>query len=93
MDLVEPKNQSEQIADPFAKMADLVRHNAGQPFGGAFVIVGPAPPNQALPDPITSLFLNAASEGMFWATLKSICQQRIDEIDTEERKMRGAFGR
>jgi hypothetical protein len=28
---------------------------------------------------------------MFWATMKSICEQQLNEIDSTERKLRSGF--
>lgn len=88
MDLVETKDPSAANADPYNKMASLIVHNAGQPFGGAFVITPPGDNAEV----ITSLFLNQSSLGMFWATLKTICEQQLLLNDEVERRGRAGFG-
>jgi hypothetical protein len=88
MDLVENPDTTPTIADAYDKMGDLIRRNADQQFGGAFVIT---PPGDV--PAMSSLFINEASPGMFWGALKTLCDQALIEIDKVERNMRSGFAR
>lgn len=81
------------LADLFRKMADLLDRNADQPFGGAFVIIPPGLEVREIGEPLTSLFLNEGSAGLFWGTLKTIVTQEIDKIDTAQRQLQSGLGR
>lgn len=71
----------------FDAMAKRIVHNAGQSFGGAFVIV---PPNG---DPIETLILDAKQDpAQFWSLIKTRCDLAISEIDEHQRQAR-PFGR
>lgn len=87
MDLVEKPEQTPTAADAYDKMANLVRHNADQQFGGAFVITPPGGGS------LESLFISEASPGLFWATLKTIIEQQLATIDQNELRGRQGFGR
>lgn len=88
MDLVEKKEDPfAVVASTFRKMGDLVTKNTGEKFGGAFVVVDPDGTQ------VESLFLNDATPGLFWGTLKSIVEQQLIEIDKKERNLRPGFGR
>ena len=90
VELVEKKNGAEIAAAAFGQMQDRILHNKNEPFGGAFVLTPPGD------DPVIvqSLALNDASPGLFWATIKTIVQQQIDQVDELERRTgQGGFGR
>ena len=82
MDLVEKPEQAPTTAAAYHKMGDLITHNADQQFGGAFVITPPGGSS------LESLFISEASPGLFWATLKSIIEQQLAQIDQAERQLR-----
>lgn len=82
MDLVDKKaDPFEAVAGKFQKMAELIRKNTGENFGGAFVIVDPDG------NTLDSLFLNDGTPGLFWGTLKAIADQQINAIDIKERQL------
>lgn len=87
MDLVEKPNEAPTTAAVYHKMGDLVTHNADQQFGGAFVITPPGGGS------LESLFISEASPALFWATLKSIIDQQLAEIDQAQLRSRQGFGR
>jgi hypothetical protein len=87
MDLVEKTETAPTVAASFHKMGDLMTKNAAEKFGGAFVIVDPTG------ETLESLFINDATPGLFWGTLKTIVDQQIIMIDDKERKLRSGFGR
>ena len=87
MDLVEKPNEAPTIAAAYDKMGELIRHNADQQFGGAFVITPPGGGS------LESLFISEASPALFWATLKSIIEQQLAEIDQAQLRGRAGFGR
>lgn len=87
VDLVEQKDPYLTVAQAFQKMHDLISKNTGEKFGGAFVIVDPEGTQTE------SLFINDATPGLFWGTLKTIIEQQLVEIDAKERKLRSGFGR
>lgn len=86
MDLVEKPDQAPTIAAVYHKMGDLVTHNADQQFGGAFVITPPGGGS------LESLFISEASPALFWATLKTIIEQQLVDIDASQRRGRQGFG-
>lgn len=83
MDLVEKPNEAPTIAATYHKMGELITHNAAQQFGGAFVITPPGGGS------LESLFISEADPALFWATLKSIIEQQLNEIDTAQRNRQG----
>ena len=85
MDLVEKPNEAPTTAKVYDDMGALIRHNADQQFGGAFVITPPGGGS------LESLFISEASPGLFWATLKSIIEQQLAVIDQNELRGRQGF--
>lgn len=76
-------------ADNFQAMADRIRHNADQKFGGAFVVVPP----DGQGDTLEVLILDTKMEpAQFWSTLKTKCDMALSELDTRARTV-GAYGR
>lgn len=81
------ENQKFDPSLQFGAMAKRIVHNAGQSFGGAFVIV---PPNG---DPIETLILDAKQDpAQFWSLIKTRCDIALQEIDERQRTTR-PFGR
>lgn len=80
--------QQEKInpADTFVKMAEQIQHNAGAPFGGAFVI---HPPSGE--EPLTALILTS-DPAQFWMMVSAKIQIRLREIELKEQNA-SAFGR
>lgn len=92
VDLVEKPEQSPTIADAYDKMASLVRLNADQQFGGAFVITPPVNADGTAGVPLDALFVSGITSAMFWATLKTIVEQQLAEIDQAQLRGRRGFG-
>lgn len=87
MDLVETKDQAPTTAAVYDKMGDRIRHNSGEQFGGAFVITPPGGGS------LESLFICDPDPIIYWAALKSIVQQQLDAIETNERRTAQGFHR
>jgi hypothetical protein len=82
-----PDDKITNAAASFRRVADKIDLNAGNGFGGAFVIVAP--------DGLTmdALLLDnddAKNPAMFWGLLKARAEVAIAEIDDAQR--RGGFG-
>ena len=71
---------------PFAAMAERVRHNADARFGGAAVLVPPGGDEM-----VELLVLQISEPIVFWATLKSMVQQRLDALEQAQRQA-GPYG-
>lgn len=93
MDLVEKPEQVPTIAAAYDKMGELIRHNADQQFGGAFVITPPVNNDGSAGQALDALFISGNSAAMFWATLKTIVEQQLAEIDSVQLRGRAGFGR
>lgn len=87
MNLVEKPETAPTVAAAYHKMGDLITHNADQQFGGAFVLTPPGGGS------LESLFISEASPALFWATLKTIIEQQLAQIDQTELRGRQGFGR
>lgn len=76
-------------AKHFAAMAERIKLNEGQTFGGAVVVV---PPENG-GEPIEILMLdNQADLTQFYATITSRVQRSVNEVDVKQRQQQG-FGR
>ncbi len=87
MDLVETKDQAPTTAAVYDKMGDRIRHNAGEQFGGAYVITPPGGGS------LESLFICDPDPVIYWAALKSIVEQQLGLIEQAERRNAQGFGR
>jgi hypothetical protein len=86
--LITPKESN--AAQLFQDMADRIRHNADQSFGGAFVIIPPANGG----DPLETLILDAKQDpAQFFTLLKVKCDMAIGLIEDQRRNQQGPFGR
>jgi hypothetical protein len=73
-----------ELSAPFTDMASRLELNAGQGFGGAFVIVPPGTGDEE-PKPHVLLMLNNADNpAMFWAALQTTAQIALQEIAKAE---------
>ena len=72
---------------PFTAMAERIKHNADDKFGGAFVIVAPdgggVISDLSLADP--------ANPGKFWASIQTLIQTKILELEQKQAQSR-AYG-
>lgn len=86
--LVDPKEKSaNDHADLFKAMAERILLNKDGAFGGAVVIL---PPDDG-GEPVDFFLLSEQSPIMFWASLKSIIEAQIANLNDAAR--RGQFGR
>lgn len=85
-DLVEPRpDQAEAFAKVFDEMATRIRRNAGDSFGGAFVLLPPP----GFGNPVSSLLLNTSNvQLMFWSTLAQIANSETERLKAEQRQLR-----
>ena len=71
----------------FSEMADRIIRNAGEMFGGAFVVVPPAEGG----DSLSVLLLDTKTDpAQFWQMLLTKCQMMVGELDAKQRQ--SAFG-
>jgi hypothetical protein len=85
----ETKRDADTLAKLFTDMADAIKKNGDNSFGGAFVIV---PPANGL-SPIQTLILDSAQDpAQFWGVLKSKADIALASLDNISRNQRG-FGR
>jgi hypothetical protein len=87
--LIQPEARS--AAQPFLDMGARILHNAGQAFGGSFVVIPPANGG----DPLEALILDPKQDpATFWTLLKTKCDLAISELDQRSRQQQaGTFGR
>lgn len=85
MDLVENKDSIPTHAAEFRRVAALLDKNVGEKFGGVWLIIDPQG------EQIESLMINDGTPGLFWGTLKAVCEQKINEIDAQSRQLRPGF--
>lgn len=75
-------SDAEALAAPFAAMAEQIRHNGAQSFGGAFVIVPPAIGGE----PIVTLVLDPKQDPiLFWASVKSKIDMVLAQLEEAAR--------
>jgi hypothetical protein len=84
--LIEQKQ--DDVAEPFARMAEQIRHNKDTLFGGAIVLV---PPQQGGSN-IETLMLSQSDPVVFWSTCKSLVDRALDSL-AEQSKQQQAFQR
>jgi hypothetical protein len=89
-DLIQRQPSTAEIeATRFDQMADRIRLNADQAFGGAFVIAPPRNGGEA----IETLILDTNQDPtQYWVLLKSKCDLEIDRL-RDQSKSQQAFGR
>jgi hypothetical protein len=74
-------------AEPFARMAAKIIHNADNGFAGAFVIVPPSG------DAIEVLILEPDSnEAVIWGQIKARIEMKLADIDDAQRRGRDGWG-
>ena len=72
---------TDSIADAFRAMAEKIKHNGINEFGGAVVIV---PPQGG--EPLHLLILDSQQDvAMFWGNLKAKCGIALASIDQQQR--------
>ena len=75
------------ISDPLRQLADRIDRNSDVPFSGAYAILPPK--GEA---PVTLLLLDSdPSPAMFWGTLKSVVDQKLQELVEQERQGGGPW--
>lgn len=84
---------SDPISSPdnaalFREMAERIKLNEANGFGGAVVIV---PPKGAAG--ITSLMVEDGDPAFFWSTLKSRIDLALAQLAEQEAQARGGYGR
>lgn len=63
---------------PFQAMADLIEHNKGRSFGGAFVVV------DSDGNSVETLMMDGSQDlAQFWGLLSAKCKMKIDEIEAQ----------
>lgn len=78
-------DSAEQLARHFDEMATRIRRNAGDSFGGAFVLLPPT----GFGNPVSSLLLNSSNvQLLFWQALAQIANSETERIKNEQRQMR-----
>ena len=86
--LVESRESGTSPDEAFTKMAERIKHNADQPFGGAVVIYPPAGGG----DPVEFLLLDGSADVVqFWATAKKRIENAVEDLDQKNRNPQG-FG-
>lgn len=76
------------FSDPFTAMAERITLNAGQQYGGAFVIV---PPGEE-PKPEVMLILdNSGDPSVFWGSVMTRCQIALEQLK-QDQEQQGGFG-
>jgi hypothetical protein len=79
------QNESPDYSEPFDEMAASIKHNKGQGFGGACVIVPPGGENT-----ISLLLLDGAQDpAQFFALVKTKCEIALNAIDDKHRQAGG----
>jgi len=75
-------------SEPFSEMANAIKHNAGQAFGGAVVIVPP----EGGGEPISLLMLDSKGDvAQFYGTISSRIQMIVQDLQEKQRV--AGFGR
>lgn len=84
--LVERTSQdAEAYAKIFEDMAERIRRNSDDGFGGAFVLVPPP----GFGNPVTNLLLNSANLSLlFWSTLAQVANSETERLKAEQRSVR-----
>lgn len=75
------------MAEPFTRMANKVRHNVDNGFAGAFVIVPPTG------DPIEVLILEVdANEAVIWGQIKARIEMKLADLEDAQRRGQSGWG-
>ena len=80
-----------EISEPepaaaFTRMAERIKHNSGQPFGGAVVIYPPANGGA----PVEFLLLDDHADiAQFWATAQARIKMEVEDLDAKSRGQQG----
>jgi hypothetical protein len=75
------------MAEPFARMANKIRHNAEHGFAGAFVIMPPSG------ESIEVLILEPASnEAVIWGQIKARIEMRLADLEDQQRRGQAGWG-
>lgn len=79
-------------SEPFTEMADRIKLNANQEYGGAFVIV---PPGDDVAPSVMLILDNSGDPAVFWGSVMTRCQIALQKLQDEEPKggMMGMGGR
>ena len=73
------------MAEPFARMAAKIRHNADNGFAGAFVIMPPSG------EPIEVLILEpVTNEAVIWGQIKARIEMKLADIEDIQRRQTGS---
>lgn len=84
------KLEAETLAERFDVMAERIRLNKDDSFGGAFVIVPPLGGGE----PIETLVLDREQDpAQFWAILKTKAEMHLAALDQLARSQQAGFGR
>lgn len=74
-------------AEPFARMANKIRHNVADHFAGAFVIMPPTG------EPIEVLILEpAANEAVIWGQIKARIEMKLADLEDAQRRGQSGWG-
>ena len=82
---------AEARAQLFEQMAAQIRLNKDAVFGGAFVMVSPDTIDESTA--FRSLMLDQAQPGIFWASIQTIVQIAMNELEKQSRQQQQGFGR
>lgn len=75
------------MAEPFSRMANKIRHNAAEGFAGAFVIMPPSG------EPIEVLILEpAANEAVIWGQIKARIEMKLADLEDAQRRGQSGWG-
>ena len=75
-----------KLSDAFREMADRIDHNEASPFGGAIVIVTPAPEGGE-PEIFETILLGRTTDPViFWESLKKITGNSLNKLNEMERR-------
>lgn len=76
-------------AEPFARMAESIRHNADKPFGGAVVWVPP----DGKGEPVEMLLLNSPQDvAQFFGMIKATAELKLAEEAVREQRQNMGYG-
>lgn len=81
--------EAEARAALFEDMARQIRLNKDTKFGGAFVLLSPDTIDETTS--FRSLMLDQAQPGIFWASIQTIVQIAMGELEKQQRQQ--GFGR
>lgn len=79
--------EAEARAALFEDMARQIRLNKDAKFGGAFVLLSPDTTDETTS--FRSLMLDQAQPGIFWASIQTIVQIAMSELEKQQRGQQG----